>query len=49
MLVVLILVVLHFLLGSLQRALEVLAEGPLGVIIASAIIASEKALKSKGF
>jgi len=48
-LVVLILVVLHFLLGSLQRALEVLAEDPLGVIIAAAIIASEEALKSTRF
>jgi uncharacterized protein (TIRG00374 family) len=48
-LVVLILIVFHFLLGSLQRALEVLAEDPLGVIIASAIIASEEALKSTRF
>ena len=49
MLVVLILVVLHFLLESLQRALGVLAEDPLGVIIAAAIIASEEALKSTRF
>jgi len=35
--------------GSLQRALEVLAEDPLGVIIAAAIIASEEALKSTRF
>jgi len=48
-LVVLVLIVLHFLLGSLQRTLEVLAEDPLGVIIASAIIASEEALKSTRF